>query len=144
MEYHPEYHPEYQPEYQPEYHPTAAVSPRLLQHCRVALQSVAMLHAVSMAVASTSGRPLSDMFPFAVEAETFRQVKDFFKIDTCDINSPTPDTGVPGVGGPSEGDSPAPPPRQLRGPGHLAPPQPRPRDTRALLETGRGESKAHR
>ena len=75
-----EYHPEYQPEYQPEYHPTAAVSPRLLQHCRVALQSVAMLHAVSMAVASTSGRPLSDMFPFAVEAETFRQVKYFFTI----------------------------------------------------------------
>ena len=78
-----EYHPEYQPEYQPEYHQTAAVSPRLLQHCRVALQSVAMLHAVSMAMASTSGRPLSDMFPFAVEAETFRQVKYFFKIDTA-------------------------------------------------------------
>ena len=76
------YQPEYHPEYQPEYHQTAAVSPRLLQHCRVALQSVAMLHAVSMAVASTSGRPLSDMFPFAVEAETFRQVKYFFKIDT--------------------------------------------------------------
>ena len=68
--------------YQPEHHPTSLVSPRLLQHCRVALQSVAMLHAVSMAVASTSGRPLSDMFPFAVEAETFRQVKYFFKIDT--------------------------------------------------------------
>ena len=82
-EYHPEYHPEYQPEYQPEYHQTAAVSPRLLQHCRVALQSVAMLHAVSMAMARTSGRPLSDMFPFAVEAETFRQVKDFFTIDTA-------------------------------------------------------------
>ena len=77
-----EYHPEYRPEYHPEYHQTAAVSPRLLQHCRVALQSVAMLHAVSMAMASTSGRPLSDMFPFAVEAETFRQVKDFFTIDT--------------------------------------------------------------
>ena len=77
-----EYQPEYHPEYQPEYHKTAAVSPRLLQHCRVALQSVAMLHAVSMAVASTSGRPLSDMFPFAVEAETFRQVKYFFTIDT--------------------------------------------------------------
>ena len=73
---------EYRPEYQPEYHPTAAVSPRLLQHCRVALQSVAMLHAVSMAVASTSGRPLSDMFPFAVEAETFRQVKYFFTIES--------------------------------------------------------------
>ena len=82
VEYHPEYRPEYHPEYQPEYHQTAAVSPRLLQHCRVALQSVAMLHAVSMAVASTSGRPLSDMFPFAVEAETFRQVKYFFTIDT--------------------------------------------------------------
>ena len=70
-------------QYHPEYHQTAAVSPRLLQHCRVALQSVAMLHAVSMAMASTSGRPLSDMFPFAVEAETFRQVKYFFKIDTA-------------------------------------------------------------
>ena len=78
-----QYHPEYRPEYQPEYHPTAAVSPRLLQHCRVALQSVAMLHAVSMAMASPSGRPLSDMFPFAVEAETFRQVKYFFTIDTA-------------------------------------------------------------
>ena len=125
------------------YHPTAVVSPRLLQHCRVALQSVALLHAVSMAMASTSGRPLSDMFPFAVEGETFRQVKLFFNFDIDSVIS-TPDTGVPGVGGPREGGSPAPPPRQVGGPGRLAPPQPRPRVTRALLETGRDEGKAHR
>ena len=44
-----------------------------LSHCSVVLQQMATFHAVSMFIAKISQQSLSELFPFAVEAETFRQ-----------------------------------------------------------------------
>ena len=49
------------------------LSTRLLQHCNLVLQNLAKFHAMSLFIAKISQQPLSDLFPFAVEAESFRQ-----------------------------------------------------------------------
>ena len=46
---------------------------RLVTHCQLVLRNIAKLHALSLLLAKISRQTLSDLFPFAVEAESFRQ-----------------------------------------------------------------------
>ena len=46
---------------------------RLGTHCQLVLRNIAKLHALSLLLAKISRQTLSDLFPFAVEAESFRQ-----------------------------------------------------------------------
>ena len=45
----------------------------LHKHCNVVLKNIAKFHALSLLLAKISRETLSDIFPFAVEAESFRQ-----------------------------------------------------------------------
>ena len=45
----------------------------LHKHCNVVLKNIAKFHALSLLLAKISRETLSDIFPFAVEAEGFRQ-----------------------------------------------------------------------
>ena len=46
---------------------------RLMRHCTVVLQSMAKFHALSMAISRSGGMSLSEVFPFAVEADGVKQ-----------------------------------------------------------------------
>ena len=45
----------------------------LYTHCTVVLRNIAKFHALSLLLSKISRETLSDLFPFAVEAESFRQ-----------------------------------------------------------------------
>ena len=49
------------------------MSASLLAHCHLVLHSKAQLHALSLLFSSVGGQPLSELYPFAVEANGFRQ-----------------------------------------------------------------------
>ena len=49
----------------------------LISHCNIVLQNVAKFHALSLIISRLEGQALSEIFPFAVEGEGFRQ--DFKK-----------------------------------------------------------------
>ena len=53
-------------------HPDADTE-SLTRHCNVVLKNIAKLHALSLLLTKISKETLADMFPFAVEAESFRQ-----------------------------------------------------------------------
>lgn len=52
---------------------TGYLSSSQLVHCSTVLQQMATFHAVSLFISRISQQSLSELFPFAVEAETFRQ-----------------------------------------------------------------------
>ena len=49
------------------------MSASLLAHCQLILQHMAQLHSLSLLFASVGGQTLSELYPFAVEADRFRQ-----------------------------------------------------------------------
>ena len=48
-------------------------SAELISHCNIVLKNTAKFHALSLAISRLEKRRLSEIFPFAVEAEGFRQ-----------------------------------------------------------------------
>ena len=46
----------------------------LISHCNIVLQNMAKFHALSIAISKIEGASLSEMFPFAIEGEGFRQM----------------------------------------------------------------------
>lgn len=49
------------------------LSASLLAHCHLVMQNIAQLHSLSLLFASVGGQALSELYPFAVEADGFRQ-----------------------------------------------------------------------
>lgn len=47
--------------------------PELISHCNIVLQNIAKFHALSLVISRLEGQALSEIFPFAVEGEGFRQ-----------------------------------------------------------------------
>ena len=45
----------------------------LISHCNIVLQNIAKFHALSLVISRLEGQALSEIFPFAVEGEGFRQ-----------------------------------------------------------------------